>query len=113
MASKPYPQIEETSSVAKEPAVAYQSGMNERISSYVPTPYEMEVLRRSEEDYKAGRVYTQEEVDEMVAEWLRPHTLEEIHAICDEAEADDEADRLLEGKQVFAMMESKYPWLCK
>ena len=51
MATKPYPQIEETPGVANEPAVAYQAGMTDRISNYVPTPYEMEVLRRSEEDY--------------------------------------------------------------
>ena len=70
MATKPYPQIEETPGVANEPAVVYQAGMTDRISNYVPTPYEMEVLRRSEEDYKAGRVYTQEEVDKMLEQWL-------------------------------------------
>ena len=35
-----------------------------------PTPSEMEVLRASEADIKAGRLYTQEEVDKMVEEWL-------------------------------------------
>ena len=70
MASKPYPQIEETPSIAKEPVVAYQATMANCMSSHVPTPYEMEVLRRSEEDYKAGRVYTQEEVDKMLEQWL-------------------------------------------
>lgn len=70
MASKPYPQTEETPSLASEPAVTYQAGMTDRMSSYVPTPYEMEVLRRSEEDYKAGRTYTQEEVDKMLEKWL-------------------------------------------
>ena len=70
MATKPYRQIEETPVVANEPAVAYQAEMNNRLSSHVPTPYEMEVLRRSEEDYKAGRVYTQEEVDKMLEQWL-------------------------------------------
>lgn len=113
MASKPYPQIEETPIVASEPAVAYQAEMANRMSSHVPTPYEMEELRRSEEDYKSGRVYTQEEVDEMVAEWLRPHSMEEINAICDEAEADDEADRLLTSDYVYAEMERLNPWLCK
>lgn len=113
MATKPYPPIEETPSVAKEPAVAYQAGMTNRMSNYVPTPYEMEVLRRSEEDYKAGRIYTEEEMDEMVAEWLRPHTMEEINEICDEAEADDEAGDLLSCDFVHAEMERLNPWLCK
>ena len=108
MATKPYPQIEETTSVAKEPVVAYQSE-----STYTPTPYIMESLRRAEEDYKAGRVYTEEEMDKMVEEWLRPHTLEEIQAICDEAEADDEAGNLLSSDFVHAEMERLNPWLCK
>ena len=69
MKTKPYPQIEEKPIVANEPAVAY--GMTSScVSICSPTPYEMEILRRSEEDSKAGRVYTQEEVDKMVEEWL-------------------------------------------
>ena len=39
--------------------------------------------------------------------------MEEINAICDEAEAADNTGSLLDSAQVFAMMESKYPWLCK
>ena len=39
----------------------------------------METLRRSEEDYKAGRTYTQEEVDEMLEKWLSPPTMAEIN----------------------------------
>ena len=105
MATKPYPQIEETPGVANEPAVAYQAE-----SMHIPHPYVMESLRRSEEDYKAGRTYSQEEVDKMVEEWLRPHTMEEIQAICDEAEADDEADRLLSSEFVHAEMERLNPW---
>lgn len=70
MVTRPYPQIEETPVEANEPAVAYQAGVTNRLSSHVPTPYEMEVLRRSEEDYKAGRVYSQEEVDKMLEQWL-------------------------------------------
>ena len=70
MATKPYPQKEETPCVVNEPSVAYQSGVADIISSHTPTTYEMEVLRRSEEDYKAGRVYTQEEVDKMLEQWL-------------------------------------------
>ena len=70
MATKPYPQKEENPCVVNEPSVAYQSGVADIISSHTPTAYEMEVLRRSEEDYKAGRVYTQEEVDKMLEQWL-------------------------------------------
>lgn len=108
MATKPYPQTEETPCVLNEPAVEYHAD-----SKYIPTPYVMESLRRSEEDYKAGRTYSQEEVDKMLEQWLRPHTMEEIHAICDEAEADDEADRLLSCDSVHAEMERLNPWLCK
>ena len=108
MATKPYPQIEETPSVVNEPVVSYQPE-----SKYTPTPYIMESLRRSEEDYKAGRTYSQEEVDKMVEEWLRPHTMQEIQAICEEAEADDVADRLLSSDFVHAEMERLNPWLCK
>lgn len=72
MATKHYPQTqtEETPPVVNEPAVEYQAGTRHHISSYIPTPYEMEILRRSEEDYKAGRTYTQEEVDKMLEKWL-------------------------------------------
>ena len=66
MKTKPYPQIEEKPLVLEEPAVAYGSATQSCASLYQPTPYEMEVLRRSEEDSKAGRVYTQEEVDKLL-----------------------------------------------
>ena len=65
MAKKTYPQIEETPSVAKEPVVAYQAE-----SKHKPTPDVMESLRRAEEDYKAGRVYTEEEMDNFLEKWL-------------------------------------------
>ena len=70
MKTKPYPQIEEKPLVLEEPAVAYGSATQSCASLYQPTPYEMEVLRRSEEDSKAGRVYTQEEVDKLLERWL-------------------------------------------
>ena len=70
MATKPYSQTEEAPNVVEEPVAAYQAATTHRISNYVPTPYEMEVLRRSEEDYKAGRIYTQEEVDKFLEKWL-------------------------------------------
>ena len=65
MATKPYPQIEETPGVANEPSVAYQAE-----SMHIPNPYVMESLRRAEEDYKAGRVYTEEEMDKKKKKWL-------------------------------------------
>jgi len=30
----------------------------------------MEIIRRSEEDIKAGRLYTQEEANKMMEQWL-------------------------------------------
>lgn len=94
MATKPYPQTEETPCSLNEPAVEYHAD-----SKYIPTPSVIESLCRAEEDYKA--------------EWIRPHTLEEIHAICDEAEADDEAERLLNCDYVHSEMKRLNPWLCK
>ena len=106
MATKPNTQLEGTPYVANEPIEEYQTE-----SKYVLTPYVLESLRRSEEDYKAGRVYKQKEVDEMLEKWLRPHTMDEIHAICEEALADDEADRLLSSDFVHEEMERLNPWL--
>ena len=65
MAKKTYPQIEETPNVVQETVVAYQAE-----SKHKPTPYVMESLRRAEEDYKAGRVYTEEEMDKFLEKWL-------------------------------------------
>lgn len=55
----------ETPNVVQEPVVAYQAE-----SKHKPTPYVMESLRRAEEDYKAGRVYTEEEMDKFLEKWL-------------------------------------------
>lgn len=106
MATKPNTQPEGTPCVANEPKVEYQTE-----SKYILTPYVMESLRRSEEDYKAGRTYTQEEVDEMLEKWLRPHTMDKIHAIYEEALTDDEADRLLSSDFVHEEMGRLNPWL--
>lgn len=57
--------------IASEPAPPiYGAKNNTKSNQHPPTSYEMEVLRRSEEDIKAGRVYTQEEVDIKVKQWL-------------------------------------------
>lgn len=92
MATKPYPQIEEATKVVEEPVVAYQSGIVNTIPGHTLTTYEK---------------------DKIVEEWLHPQTFEEINTICDEAEADDEADRLLSCDFVHAEMERSNPWLCK
>ena len=67
---KPY-DIEPSETLkAAEPMAVYGHTVATEERLYRPTPYEMEVIRKSEEDIKAGRVYTQEEVDKMVEEWL-------------------------------------------
>lgn len=112
MATKPYPQIEETPGVANEPSVAYQAG-NRVADVYQVTDAERESIMRAKEQYARGEFCTESEMDNLVAEWLCPHTKEEINAICDEAEADDEADRLLTSDYVYTEMERLNPWLCK
>ncbi len=132
MKTKPYPPYEERPMVAGEPAAAYQRTdpatyrtshsskcgcTQEEVPQYQLTPYQIEVLQRSEEDSKAGRVLSHEEVmrkiDELEAEWLRPMTMEQLHQWMDEAEAEIEAGEVMTSEEVFAYMESKYPWLCK
>lgn len=56
---------------------------------------------------------TEEEMDRMAEEWLRPFTMEELHRRMDEAEAEIEAGEVMTSEEVFAEMERKYPWLCK
>lgn len=70
MKTKPYPQTEETPVMANEPTVAYGSASAACASLYQPTPYEMEVIMKSKEEFRQGLFYTQEEVDKMVEEWL-------------------------------------------
>lgn len=55
---------------ASEPMLEYGRAYTADTPLFHPSPYEMEVLRRSEEDIKAGRLYTQEEADKMIEEWL-------------------------------------------
>lgn len=86
MKTKPYPPYEEQPMVAGEPAAAYQRTdpatyrashsskrgyTQEDVPQYQLTPYQIEVLQRSEEDSKAGRVHSQEEVDKMLERWLK------------------------------------------
>ena len=98
MATKPYSQIEETPGIA---------------DVYQVSDTECESIMRAKEQFARGEFCSESEMDKMVAEWLRPHTMVELHAICDEAEADDEADRLLSSDFVHAEMERLNPWLCK
>lgn len=69
MAIKKYKPQENEIPQANESVVAYQR-MTSDISLYNPTEYEREILMRSEKDYEEGRLYTQEEVDKQVKEWL-------------------------------------------
>lgn len=46
-------------------------------------------------------------------EALKPYTMEELNERIDESEADEKAGRAHTCEQVHAMMEEKYPWLCK
>lgn len=55
---------------ASEPMLEYGRTYATNTPLHHPTPSEMAVLRASEADIKAGRLYTQEEVDKMVEEWL-------------------------------------------
>ena len=49
----------------------YQQSSDKPSSTpYVLTKVEHDLVMRSEEDYKAGRIYTQAEVDKLVATWL-------------------------------------------
>lgn len=71
---KPYEFEPIDTPIASEPAMptygrtANITTENQRL--HHPTPYEMEIIRRSEEDIKAGRLYTQEEANKMMEQWL-------------------------------------------
>lgn len=60
MAAKSYKPIESSGTKAEEPAVAYQQAI------YTPMDSEQKLLMRAEQDRKAGRIYTQAQVDKIV-----------------------------------------------
>ena len=60
MATRSYKPVETTGAKAEEPAVAYQQAI------YTPTDSEQKLIMRSEQDRKAGRIYTQAQVDKIV-----------------------------------------------
>lgn len=91
MKTKPYPQLEEKPMMAAEPVVAYQH----TASAMYPS--------------KCG--YTQEEMDKMEAEWLRPFTMEELHRMMDEAEAEIEAGEVMTCEEANAEIRRLLPWL--
>lgn len=67
---KPYDiEPSETPKVA-EPMPIYGRTTTTEEHLYRPTPYEMEVIMKSKKEFEEGRFYTQEEVDQMVKEWL-------------------------------------------
>lgn len=69
MTAKYEPQENERSEQVNEPIAAYQRTASDA-SLYIPTEYEREIIMRSEKDYEEGRLYTQEEVDKQVKQWL-------------------------------------------
>ena len=72
--SKPYEFKPIETPIASEPAMsAYGCTADttaEPLHLHHPTSYEMKIIRRSEEDIKAGRLYTQEEANKMMEQWL-------------------------------------------
>ena len=59
MATNSYKQIESSGTKAEEPIVAYQQ------AAYTLTDSEQKLIMRAEQDRKAGRIYTQAQVDKM------------------------------------------------
>ena len=60
MATKSYKPIETTGTKAEGPVVAYQQ------TAYTLTDSEQKLIMRAEQDRKAGRIYTQAQVDKIV-----------------------------------------------
>lgn len=69
MATKPYKPQESEPQQVNEPVVAYQQQVS-NTNLYEPTEFERKIILNSENDYREGRIYTQEEVDKMMKEWL-------------------------------------------
>ena len=59
MVTNSYKSIESSGTKAEEPAVAYQQAV------YTLTDSEQKLIMRAEQDIKAGRIYTQAQVDKM------------------------------------------------
>ena len=59
MATKSYKQIESSGTKAEEPIVAYKQ------AAYTLTDSEQKLIMRAEQDIKAGRIYTQAQVDKI------------------------------------------------
>lgn len=69
MATKPYKPQEGEPQQVNEPVVAYQQQVS-NTNLYEPTEFERKIILNSEKDYREGCIYTQEEVDKMMKEWL-------------------------------------------
>lgn len=54
---------------------------------------------------------TEEEMDGMAKEWLRPFTMEELHQRMDEAEAEIEAGEVMTCEEANAEIRRLLPWL--
>ncbi len=55
---------------AAEPVGGYESYRTVPSQAYSPTSAELASLKRSEEQVKNGELFTDEDVDKMVDEWL-------------------------------------------
>ena len=69
MTAKYKSQENEKPEQVNDPVVAYQRAGSD-VCLCVPAEYEREIIMRSEKDYEEGRLYTQEEVDKQVRQWL-------------------------------------------
>ena len=69
MAAKYKSQENEKPEQVNDPVATYQRAGSD-VCLCVPTEYEREIIMRSEKDYEEGRLYTQQEVDKQVRQWL-------------------------------------------
>ncbi len=70
MPIKEYTHQEPWSTQVAEPAEVYHTTLNRGAHLYSPTLLELESIKRGEEQIARGEYYTEEEMDQMMKEWL-------------------------------------------
>ena len=70
MPIKKYTHEEPRSMQVAEPAGVYHTTLSRGAHLYSPTLLELESIKRGEEQIARGEYYTQEEMDQMMKEWL-------------------------------------------
>ena len=70
MPIKEYTYEETRSTQVAEPMGIYHTEQNRGVHLYSPTLLELEAIKRGEEQIARGEYYTQEEMDQMMKEWL-------------------------------------------